>query len=327
MEYPGRKTAQQIRQINEISAPLLFLVSLVACLLLYTPSASAAEDIQSRAAVVMDAETGRVLYAKDAELRLMPASTTKLMTALLVLENKELTDIVTVSRRAATVAPTVIGLKTGDRVTIGALLTAALIKSANDAAVALAEAVAGTEQEFVVLMNKKASEMGLLNTRFANPNGLPGPGQYITAYDLAELMRRAIEYPALKEILGTPEAEVSIGAGKPILVKNTNQLLFSETSFVWGKTGYTREAMHCFVSAGPDDRKIIIALLGNPVRSRLWKETEDLMALGTRVLNNLDEPVIYVSHAEPEPEKPTNATYTVKTPAKKTSKKKKQVAL
>ncbi|MDP2158226.1 MAG: D-alanyl-D-alanine carboxypeptidase, partial [Nitrospirota bacterium] len=118
------------------------------------------EEIQARAAVVMEASTGRVLYAKNPELRLMPASTTKLMTALIVVEKVNLKDVVTVSRNAVNVAPTRSGLKAGDSVTVETLLYAALMKSANDAAVALAEAVAGTEEEFVKLMNRKAIALG-----------------------------------------------------------------------------------------------------------------------------------------------------------------------
>jgi serine-type D-Ala-D-Ala carboxypeptidase (penicillin-binding protein 5/6) len=328
MKYQRQSTTQINPQRNKSAASLLFLFSLMTYVLLFSPSLAGAMTIESRAAVVMNTSTGQVLYAKDPELRLMPASTTKLMTALLVVENRDLNDLVTVSRKASSVPATVIGLKTGDRVTVGALLNAALIKSANDAAVALAEAVAGTEEEFVLMMNRKAAEMGLVNTRFINPNGLPGPGQYITAFDLVKLMRQAIEYPELREILGTPVAEVSIGEAKSISVKNTNQLLLSDTGFLWGKTGYTREAKHCFVSAGVyEDSTIIIALLGNPVRSLLWKETEDLMALGTRVLNNIDEPVIYITQSDADAEEVTNASFTVKTPVKKTNKKKKQVAL
>ena len=108
-----------------------------------------ANEIQSKAAVVMDSATGRVLYAKNPELRLLPASTTKLMTALVVIEKARLTDVVTVSQRAAAAPPTRAGLRAGDKVTIETLLYAALMKSANDAAVALAEAVGGSEEEFV----------------------------------------------------------------------------------------------------------------------------------------------------------------------------------
>lgn len=301
----------------------VFLLSLF-CFAL--PYSFALEDVKSRSAVVMDAATGRVLYAKNPELRLMPASTTKLMTALVVLDRVKLDDVVTVSRNAANTAPTRSGLKAGDKVTIETLLYASLIKSANDASVALAEAVAGSEEEFVRLMNRKTIALGINDTRFVNPNGLPGKGQHITAYDLAMIMRQAIKYPVLKEIMGTRVAEVSTEAGKTIFVKNTNRLLWSDEELLGGKTGYTRQARHCFVSAAERDKEtIIVALLGSPTRDLLWKETEDLVAFGSRVLNNTEEPVVYLNKSDYEAVNIKKTSYTPKPKyklKKKISKKK-----
>ena len=257
------------------------------------------EEIQARAAVVMEASTGRVLYAKNPELRLMPASTTKLMTALIAVEKVNLKDVVTISRNAVNVAPTKSGFKEGDKVTVETLLYAALMKSANDAAVALAEAVAGTEEEFVQLMNMKAIALGATDTKFINPNGLPGKGQYITAYDLSKIMRQAIKHPVLKEILGTRAAELSTEAGKTFYVKNTNKLLWSDDELLGGKTGFTNAARHCFVCAGErDNNTLIVALLGAPSRTELWKETEDLMAFGSKVMKNQEEPVVYLTRSD-----------------------------
>jgi serine-type D-Ala-D-Ala carboxypeptidase (penicillin-binding protein 5/6) len=259
-------------------------------------STVSADEIKSRAAVVMDAVTGRVLYAKNPDLRLLPASTTKLMTALVVLEKANLNDVVTVSRKAANTTPVRSGLKEGDKVKIETLLYAALMKSANDAAVALAEATAGSEEEFVTLMNSKAIAIGANDTRYINANGLPGDGQYITAYDLAKIMRQAIKYPILKEILGTRITEISTETGKTLFIKNTNKLLWSDDELVEGKTGYTRQARHCFVCAGErDNETIIAALLGAPSREVLWKETEALMAFGSNVISNVKEPVVYLT--------------------------------
>jgi D-alanyl-D-alanine carboxypeptidase (penicillin-binding protein 5/6) len=280
----------------------------------------------------MDAATGRVLYAKNPELRLMPASTTKLMTALVVIEKANLKDVVTVSRTAAYTAPTRSGLKPGDKVTIETLLYAALMKSANDAAVALAEAVAGSEENFVELMNRKALAIGANDTHFINANGLPGKGQYTTAFDLSKVMRHAIKYPVLKEILGTRITEISTQAGKTIFIKNTNKLLWSDEDVLGGKTGYTNQARHCFVSAGEKDKDtLIVALLGSPERRLLWRETEELMEFGSRVLNNTEEPVVYLTRADYDAAQITKAAYTkraaVKTGKKKykSAKKKKQI--
>ena len=283
------------------------------------------EEVQARAAVVMDEATGRVLYAKNPELRLMPASTTKLMTALLAVERANLRDVVTVSRNAASVAPTRSGFREGDKVTIETLLYAALMKSANDAAVALAEAVAGSEDEFVQLMNRKAIALGAADTRFINPNGLPGRGQHTTAFDLAKIMRQAIRHPVLKEILGTRTTELSTENGKTVWVKNTNKLLWTDEELLGGKTGFTQAARHCFVCAGErENNTLIVAVLGAPSRSELWKETEGLMAFGSKVMQNKEEPVVYITRADYDAEGITKAAYTkkVKVRGKKISSKK-----
>jgi len=274
---------------------------------------ASAEEIQSRAAVVMDAVTGRVLYAKNPELRLLPASTTKLMTALVVIEKAKLTDVVTVSQRAAAAPPTRAGLKAGDKITIETLLYAALMKSANDAAVALAEGVAGSEEEFVRLMNRKAMAIGANDTHFINANGLPGKGQYITAYDLSKIMRQAIKYPVLKEILGTRITEISTETGKTMFIKNTNRLLWSDDELLGGKTGYTNQARHCFVCFGERDRDtLVVALLGSPRRDLLWKETEELLGFGAKVLNNNEEPVVYMTRSDYDTSEVISAAYTTK---------------
>ena len=286
-----------------------------------------AEEIKSSAAVAMDAATGRILYAKNLEHFHMPASTTKLMTALVVLDNVRLSDVVTVSRRAAKTAPTKVGLREGDKVTIETLLHAALIKSANDAAVALAEAVAGSEKEFVKLMNKKAIEIGAENTKFINANGLPGKGQHITAYDLAKIMRVAILSPVLKEILSTRVAEVATQSGRTVLIANTNRLLWYDEEIVGGKTGYTRQARHCFVCAGArKGETIIVAVLGAPSRGLLWKESENLMAFGSRVMDQQEEPVVYLTKADYDSTKVTKASYTKKGKKKKKNRRSDRIA-
>ncbi|RPI37394.1 MAG: D-alanyl-D-alanine carboxypeptidase [Nitrospiraceae bacterium] len=329
MKAPGIDVVK-IRD-KKVTTVIWFLIVFLACHLL-AGDAESSEDIQSRAAVVMDAATGRVLYAKNPELRLMPASTTKLMTALVVIEKANLKDVVTVSRNATNTAPTRSGLRPGDRVTIETLLYAALMKSANDAAVALAEAVAGSEEEFVQLMNRKALAIGANDTHYINANGLPGKGQYITAYDLSKIMRHAIKYPVLKEILGTKMTEISTQTGKTLFIKNTNKLLWSDEDVLGGKTGYTNQARHCFVCAGEKDKDtLVVALLGSPRRELLWRETEELMGFGSRVLNNTEEPVVYLTRVDYDAARITKAAYTKKTAARagkkkyKSTKKKKHI--
>ena len=255
-----------------------------------------AATINARSAVVIDAETQEVLYAKNPYLKRAPASTTKLVTAMVVLDYKGLQDIVTISRRASLVSPHKAGFRAGDRVTIQNLLYAALLDSANDAAVALAEATSGSEARFVRLMNKKAVAIGAKNTRFRNASGLPGKGQYTTAYDLSKIMRYALRSPTLKKIIGTRFAEISTEKGKDIFLKNSNKLLWSEDDIVGGKTGYTRKARHCFVGAAErNGDTVIFAILGSPNRGNLWKEAEFLIKKGFRVIDKEEKPSVYVT--------------------------------
>jgi D-alanyl-D-alanine carboxypeptidase (penicillin-binding protein 5/6) len=232
-----------------------------------------ADEFYSRATVAIEASTGRILYAKNPNLRLPPASTTKLMTAIIAMEELSTPDVVSISKNASIVSASRAGFKEGDKVTVETLLYAALMKSANDAAVALAEAVAGSEEKFVYLMNRKADAIGLKDTKFINPHGLPGPGQYITAFDLSLMMRYALRYPKLKEIIGTRVAEVSTIKGNDLFLKNTNKLLWSDEDLIGGKTGYTRQMT-------------------------LWKETESLIEKGFNITANREEPVVYFTKAD-----------------------------
>ncbi|MEW6674578.1 MAG: D-alanyl-D-alanine carboxypeptidase family protein [Nitrospirota bacterium] len=278
---------------------LLFIVVFLLLTSHFSLSTLFADEIHSRAALVMDASTGKVLYAKNLNLKLPPASTAKLMTAIVAIEKADLNDVITISKRAVSVAPTKAGFKAGEKVTIETLLYAALLRSANDAATALAEAVAGSEAKFVQLMNRKAIAIGAKDTKFINPHGLPGPDQYITAHDLSKIMRHALKYPRLKEIIGTRVAEVSIKRGKSISLENTNRLLWVDEYLVGGKTGYTRKARHCFACACKRKKNtVVVALLGSPSRENLWKEAELLIDKGFQIMANKEEPVIYFTKAD-----------------------------
>ncbi len=266
---------------------LSFAIILTCISCFFLPSVAYPDTICSRSAIVVDASTGKILYSKNPDLRLPPASTVKLMTAIIAIENIDLTDTVTVSKYASRVSPSKVGFKVGDKVTIETLLFAALVKSGNDAAVALAEAVAGSERRFVQLMNSKAITIGAKNTKFKNSHGLPASGQYTTAADLTKIMNYALMYPRLREIIGTRVVEVSTENGHAIFLKNTNKLLWSEVDLVGGKTGYTRRARHCFVGAAErGDDRVIVAVLGSPSRKTLWKESEMLIHEGFDVMDN-----------------------------------------
>lgn len=268
------------------------ILTFIYCFLL--PSTSYSDKVRSRSALVIDVSTGRILYSKNPNLKLPPASTVKLMTAIITIENTKLTEVVKVSKYASRVAPSKAGLKAGDRMTIETLLYAALMRSGNDAAVALAEAVAGSEKRFVRLMNSKALAMGVRNTKFKNSHGLPAAGQYTTASDLSKIMNYALKYSELREIIGTRIKELMTRNGHVLFLKNTNKLLWSEDYLIGGKTGYTRKAKHCLVCAAErGDNKVIVVVLGSPNRKTLWRESEKLIHEGFEMMINGKDTVIY----------------------------------
>jgi D-alanyl-D-alanine carboxypeptidase (penicillin-binding protein 5/6) len=325
MKNGRQKSASGKQFILQRHVILYWIFLQAACCLL--PGISHA-DVQSRAAVVMDASTGKLLYAKNPDLRCPPASTTKLMTAIIVIENIALHDTVTISRNAAQVSPHKAGFREGDRITVEELLYAALLGSANDAAVALAEAVSASEQRFVELMNRKAYAIGAVHTHFMNASGLPSPEQYTTASDLSKIMTYALKYQKLREIIGTRATEISTMKGNSIYLRNTNRLLWSDGDLVGGKTGYTHKARHCFVCAAErENDTVIVALLGSPSRSSLWKESESLIDRGFDVIGNREKPAIYLTKAvyeEPDDEQPVISKKT-KLKKKKAKTKSKQL--
>jgi len=237
--------------------------------------------IRARAAVVMDAQTGALLYAKEPDRRLPPASTTKVMTAVLALESGRLDEEVTVSPFAARVQPIKLNLRVGEHARLRDLTYALLLRSANDASVAVAETLGGSIPGFAERMNRRAAAVGALNTNFVNPNGLPAHGHYSTARDLAEIFRYAINVPGFRDIAATRTSRITAWQGKrrrSIAVRNSNRLLQSYRVPVIGKTGYTRAAKRCFVGAAEaGGRRVVIALLGS---TDMWGDARRLLDYG-----------------------------------------------
>jgi D-alanyl-D-alanine carboxypeptidase (penicillin-binding protein 5/6) len=255
---------------------------------------SYADDIDARAAVVLDGQSGKILFAKNPNARLQPASTTKLVTAMVTLDRMSPDTVVTISRHAATTPSVSPRLRVGEKLTIRDLLNLALIRSVNQAAVALSEAVSGSEDRFVGLMNDKAKAVGADNTEFINASGLPGEGQHITAFDLALIMNEALRYPLIKEIINTRMSKVFTEDGRGLTVRNTNHLLWNEEDIVGGKTGFTRSAGHCLAFASQKGDSLMIAtLLGETNRSKIWTNSTTLLAYGEEVLVGKRQPQIY----------------------------------
>ncbi len=194
----------------------------------------------------------KFFFLRIANLRLPPASTTKLITAIVAIENENLSKVVTISKNASHAAPSKAGFKKGDRITIEGLLYAALLESANDAAVALAEAVAGSEKQFVSLMNQKALAIGARDTKFINANGLPGSGQYTTALDLSKILNYALKVPKLREIIGTPEAQITTERGRIFYLRSTDKLLWSDEKGYRRKNGVYSKGRALFCRCSPE---------------------------------------------------------------------------
>lgn len=242
-------------------------------------------SISARSAIVLDARDGRMLYAKNPHLRLPPASTTKIMTALIVLERLPLDSRVPIGPTAVGTSPSKADLTLGADYAAGDLLAATLVASSNDAALALAEAVAGTEADFVKLMNAKAASLGMKETRFANASGLPQKGarQYTTAYDLAQMMRVAIRDRRIDRILGMPDIVIAGSDGKRIVLKNHNKMLWRSPGFVKGKTGWTQAARHTFVGTNfTPSKTITFAMLSS---QQPWTDIRRLANFGILLQN------------------------------------------
>lgn len=212
-------------------------------------SRSKAYRVSSKAALLVEARQMKKLYDKSSTQRVLPASTTKVMTALVVLERLRLDQYVTVTRAAERALPSKIDVKAGERYKVRDLLYAILLNSANDASVVLATAVAGSEEKFVRLMNRRAAQLGARNTLFANSHGLPsGDTQYTTAHDMSLIFREALKKKFFSETIARRSAVIYSESGRKVTLKSHNKSLFLEwKQDVYGKTGYTNAAGACFV--------------------------------------------------------------------------------
>ena len=219
-----------------------------------------APTINSRAAIVYDRSTGSILFGKSENEKRKMASTTKIMTAIIVIENCNLDDIVTVSSKAAGTGGSRLGLKTNDEISIRDLLYGLMLCSGNDAAVALAEHVSGNLEGFASLMNKKCGLLGLTSTHFVTPHGLDNDDHYTTAYELAVLTNYALKNNTFYKYVGTKTYTVSIN-GHPKNLSNTNELLGNLNGVYGVKTGFTNGANRCLVTAVKRDNMDLICIV------------------------------------------------------------------
>lgn len=232
--------------------------------------ASASSDtkptINSRRYAVYDRLSGRCIYGKDENKQTAMASTTKIMSAVIIVENCNLEDIVTVTAKAAGVGGSRLGLHTDDKISVNDLLYGLMLRSGNDAAVALAIHTAGSVEEFANLMNQKAEVLGLTNTHFVSPHGLDNSEHYTTAYELAKITDYALKNETIAKIVKTKTTTISIN-GNLMQINNTNELLGNVEGVYGVKTGFTNNAGRCLVtSVKRGDMDLIIVVLGADTR-------------------------------------------------------------
>lgn len=238
-------------------------IRLVAFLLLsalFIETAAAAPDSSASSVILIHADSGEVLYQKNADAQMLIASTTKIMTALVILEHCDPDDVVEISAESIAVEGSSMYLRAGEKLTVSDLLYGMLLVSGNDAASALAFHCSGSIEDFALLMNQKASELGLKNSSFKNPHGLDAEGHYSSAADLAQIMRAAMQIPLFAEIVSTKSCTINERT-----YINHNRLLWSYKGMLGGKTGYTMAAGRSLVTcAERDGLRLVCVTLSDP---------------------------------------------------------------
>lgn len=233
----------------------------LASIFLTSANISTTSSYTAKAYVLIEAATGRVIMGENEHVPLPNASTTKIMTALITLEQENLTDEFVVDSTAIKVEGTSMGLRQGDRVSLHSLAVGMLLSSGNDAANAAAVRIAGSQEKFVTLMNKRAKELSMLNTNFKTPSGLHNDEHYSTAYDMAILARVALKNASFAQICGSEKTSVVFG-NPPVkrTFTNHNKLLSMYNGCVGVKTGFTKKAGRCLVSAATKDGVTLIGV-------------------------------------------------------------------
>lgn len=252
-------------------------------------------ELNSRKVIVYDRLSGLKVYGKNENKETAMASTTKIMTAIIVIENcKNFDDVVTITSKAANIGGSRLKLNTGDKITVNDLLYGMLLRSGNDAAISLAIYTAGSVENFASLMNQKASSIGLLHTHFVTPHGLDDPNHYTTCYELAKITDYALNNDKFAQIVKTKSATITIN-GSPRQINNTNEILCSNVEGVYGvKTGFTNNAGRCLVtSIKKNDMDFIIIVIGADTRKLRASDTLKLIqySFQTFHVENIDEKI------------------------------------
>ena len=259
------------------------------CLIMFLSIIVKADDINlaknAASAVLIENTTGKIIYEKEKDSKRNPASMTKMMTLLLMMEslqngNIKLSDEVVVSKNAADMGGSQIFIKEGSKVKVETLLKGIGIASANDAAVAIAEYLGGTEENFVKMMNEKAKSLGCKNTNFKNPHGLDEKDHYSTAYDMALIARELLRYPLVLKITSTYEDNIEVSGENHWLV-NTNKLIRFYSGIDGLKTGYTDKALYCLTATmEKNNMRLISVVMGEKSKDNRNEDTISMMEYG-----------------------------------------------
>lgn len=239
--------------------------------------------VPAHSVLLKDMKTGRTLYEFESTKRLSPASLTKIMSALVILEFGQLEDQVTVSRHASRAHKTHLRLRAGQVFRLDDLLKAMLIVSANDACVAAVEHVGGDEEKFVTLMNTKATALGLADTHFSNGCGFDAPDHYSTAEDLAKLSEHALQHPVFKQLVREEREIITpLNGHRSYLLRNTNRLLGRVPGVVGVKTGFTSRAGRCLIAKVSQDGNDLLVVILNS--NRRWNTALSLINYGLHTM-------------------------------------------
>lgn len=251
-------------------------------------SAATGPEIVGEAAVLVSNSSGQTLWEKNPHRQMYPASTTKTLTAVIALENSNLTDLVRVPREACGVEGSAIGLQEGEIITMEDLLYALMLNSGNDVAIAIAHHVGGSVDAFVSMMNLKAAQLGAVNSHFTNPNGLPDPNHYSTAYDLALITGYAMRHPDFRRIVQTKTTNIKreVPEAQTYLL-NHNKMLWRYEGATGVKTGYTDAAGQCLIAtAVRQGRELTAVVLGSQGAS-IWDDVQALLDYGFSAFNQV----------------------------------------
>lgn len=234
-------------------------------------------ETYSKHIICMERSTGEVLYEKDAYTQTAMASTTKILTCIIALENCDMTETVEISSKAAHTGGSTLGISAGSTMTMESLIYGLMLRSGNDCAVAIAEHIGGSIEEFAEIMNEKAKALGLVNSHFVTPHGLDNDDHYSTAYDMAILTNYALNNDKFREIVGVKTTTIMIG-NSPRTISNTNELLGNVDGVYGVKTGFTGNAGRCLItSCRKGNLDIIIVVLGADTKKIRGLDTRNII--------------------------------------------------